>query len=439
MEDDGSDKGEDCSCWENEELGVGVGTGGGLGPIDKARRKANKSPKKTFFKGIAETAQLGLATIQGMEPADQYAYLKTEIKTREAALRAKDVELHLRDALLKSKDAVIESKNAVIHAIDAEMKLLQAELAVANRMRNKKRCLLALSGLNARHGNKHRNFHADPADPALAPLLAQQPQVHFIHLLPSFLLLCHPIASAPPPPPQVQACADEAERLLVAGQYKAAAEQLLQAIGMGHLPSRALMAWLLVWGREGIAKDQGRALELVEEGVHMGCKHCQGVLAFCIHNDQWYMVGDTIVMRDDDPAQEQLMLRSALHSSESGSRYGHYVLGKLYCDQDGNIGDRALYLWQQAADQGLDAAQLEMGHSLYSNGTGNLDDYPEALRLYRLAAAQGHPDSIFCVGFMHELGHGVPADAVEALVWYKRAAAEGHKRAALCVQKLGAQ
>ena len=46
-----------------------------------------------------------------------------------------------------------------------------------------------------------------------------------------------------------------------------------------------------------------------------------------------------------------------------------------------------LSLWQQAADQGLEAAQMEMGHSLYSNGTGNLDDYPEALRLFRLAAA----------------------------------------------------
>ena len=237
----------------------------------------------------------------------------------------------------------------------------------------------------------------------------------------------------------MQACADEAERLLAAGQYAAAAEQLLQAIGMGHLLSRALLAWLLVWGREGIAKDKRRALELVEEGVQMGCEHCQGVLAFCIHNDQWYIVGDIIVMRDDVPAQEQLTLRLALQSSESGSRYGHYVLGTLYGDQDGNIADRTLSLWQQAADQGLEAAQMEMGHSLYSNGIGNLDDYPEALRLFRLAAAQGHPNASFCVGLMHELGHGVPANAVEALVWYKRAAAEGHPLATMCVQKLGAQ
>ena len=136
-------------------------------------------------KGDAETAQLGLATIQGMEPADQYVYLQTEIKARDAALQAKNVELDLKDKLLQSKDTVIEAKNALIHAMDQKMQRLQAESAAANCIRNKK--------------SKHRAVHLDPADPALAPVLAQQPQVHFIHLFPPFLLLCHPILSAPPP------------------------------------------------------------------------------------------------------------------------------------------------------------------------------------------------------------------------------------------------
>lgn len=168
-----------------------------------------------------------------MEPADQYVYLKTEIKARDAALQAKNVELDLKDKLLQSKDAVIEAKNAVIHAIDAEMQRLQAESAAANCIKNKKRVdrgkrlgghsrdggrkhraastdpadpsfrpysqpLLELSGLNIRYGSKHRAVHPDPADPAFAPLLAQQPQVHFIHLLPPFLLSCHPIFVSPP-------------------------------------------------------------------------------------------------------------------------------------------------------------------------------------------------------------------------------------------------
>ena len=387
-----------------------------------------------------------------MEPADQYAYLKTEIKTRDTSLQAKGVELHFKDTLLQSKDAVIEAKNAVIHAIDAEMQRLQAELAAAKRVdggkrsgghsrdggRKQRTASPDLSGLNAQYGSKHRAVNPDPDGPAPVPLLAQQQQVHFIHLLPPFLLLCLPILSAIPPP-QVQACADEAERLLEAGQYAAAAEQLLRAIGMGHLPSRALMAWLLFWGREGIARDEDGALKLAKDGARMGCEHCQGVLAFCIHNDEWYKVGDMYVMRDDVPAQEQLALSLALQSSERGSRYGHYVLGKLFTQADGNIADRTLALWQQAADQGLDAAQLEMGDSVYSNGTGNTDEDPEALRWFQLAAAQGLPRALFMVAFCHELGHGVSEDKAEALIWYKRAAAAGVTRAARCVQKLGAQ
>jgi len=199
--EDGSDNG-DCSCWENEELGVGVGR---LGTIDKVRWMPTRAHKRG-----AETVPLGPATIQGMEPADQNAYLKTEIKTRDAALQAKDVELHFKDTLLQSKDDIIEAKNAVIHAIDAELQRLQAK---AKRVdggkrsgghsrdggRKQRTASPDLSGLNARYGSDDQAVNPDPAGPAPVPLLAQQQQVHFIHLLPPFLLLCHPILSAPPP------------------------------------------------------------------------------------------------------------------------------------------------------------------------------------------------------------------------------------------------
>ena len=238
--------------------------------------------------------------------------------------------------------------------------------------------------------------------------------------------------------PQAQARAAEAEQFLAAGNYAAAAAQLQLAIDVGNLPSRALMAWLLVWGREGIAQDEDTAFELLEEGARLGCHHCQGVLAFChIHFNG--SGDDPILVDDGGDGKDSLVLDLARASSQNGSRYGQYTLGLLFSSLDGNITTRTLSLWQQAADQGLDAAQLGMGHSLYMNGIGNLDDYPDALRLFRLAAAQGQPSASFIVGLMHELGHGVPEDAVEALVWYKRSAAAGHQRATKCVQKLGAQ
>jgi TPR repeat protein len=96
----------------------------------------------------------------------------------------------------------------------------------------------------------------------------------------------------------------------------------------------------------------------------------------------------------------------------------------------------SLASFQLAAEQNLDAAQVQIGKSLYQNGQCPLH-YAEALRWFQLAATQGDPDALFLVGYMHELGHGMPADNVTAIRWYKRAAAAGQLRAAHCLQKFG--
>ncbi len=80
---------------------------------------------------------------------------------------------------------------------------------------------------------------------------------------------------------QVIACADEAQQLLVTGQYAAAAVQLQRAIGLGLLDSHAHEAWLLIYGKEDVAINHERAIKLAEEGTRLGCLHCQGVLAYC--------------------------------------------------------------------------------------------------------------------------------------------------------------
>jgi hypothetical protein len=56
--------------------------------------------------------------------------------------------------------------------------------------------------------------------------------------------------------------------LVSTGQCAAAMVHLNRSIIRGHLPSCALKAWMLINGREGVAKDRNRAYELVEEGAH---------------------------------------------------------------------------------------------------------------------------------------------------------------------------
>jgi TPR repeat protein len=79
---------------------------------------------------------------------------------------------------------------------------------------------------------------------------------------------------------------------------------------------------------------------------------------------------------------------------------------------------------------GLAPAQTALG-IMYVNGYGVPQNYTEALKWYRLAAAQGLAPAQTALGIMYVNGYGVPQDNAEALKWYHLAAAQGHARAQL--------
>jgi hypothetical protein len=113
--------------------------------------------------------------------------------------------------------------------------------------------------------------------------------------------------------------AKEAEELCASGQCAAAVVPLQRAIDLGNFTSLALKAWLLIGGRESVAKDEQRGFELAEEGARLGCHHCQGVVAYC------YFFG--YGCRKD--AAQSLELARA--SSGNGSRYGQYTQRRSAC------------------------------------------------------------------------------------------------------------
>ncbi len=78
-------------------------------------------------------------------------------------------------------------------------------------------------------------------------------------------------------PAAAAAVAEAAMVSLASGQCSLAAAQLQEALLLGHLPSRASLAWMLAFGRQGVAKDRSRAFELVEQGARLGCHDCQGI------------------------------------------------------------------------------------------------------------------------------------------------------------------
>ena len=141
--------------------------------------------------------------------------------------------------------------------------------------------------------------------------------------------------------------AKEAKELCASGRCAEALVPLQLAIDLGHLPSRALMAWLLLEGREGVAKDHDGAFQLVEEGTRLGCHHCQGVMADC------YASGRGIRI---DIARS---LELALKSSGLGSKYGQHVLARLHLSGEEGVAQdhaKAVMLFRLAAEKNLDDA-----------------------------------------------------------------------------------
>jgi hypothetical protein len=59
-------------------------------------------------------------------------------------------------------------------------------------------------------------------------------------------------------------------------------------------------------------------------------------------------------------------------------------------------------------------------------GSGDPENGREAVRLFRLAADQGHARAQLLLGTMYESGRGVPRDLTEATRLYQLAAAQGH-------------
>jgi uncharacterized protein len=86
--------------------------------------------------------------------------------------------------------------------------------------------------------------------------------------------------------------------------------------------------------------------------------------------------------------------------------------------------NNALRLWRPLADQGDATAQASLGF-MHQMGLGVPQDYAEALKWYRLAADQGLADAQVRLGLMYLNGQGVLQNYGEALEWFRLAADQG--------------
>ena len=169
---------------------------------------------------------------------------------------------------------------------------------------------------------------------------------------------------------------EEGQRLYGEQRFSEAAEHWGRAALLQHGPSHAHLSSMLFEGRPGVAVDEKRAFKLAAAGAALGCAHSKGVLGSC------YLGGFGVARG----------LALGKESAAAGSCFGQYVVGFCYYAGDGGV----------------------------------VKDYAEAVRLYRLAAAQGHAYAQYHLGQMFEIGLGVAQDRAEAIRWFRLAAAQGN-------------
>ena len=95
----------------------------------------------------------------------------------------------------------------------------------------------------------------------------------------------------------------------------------------------------------------------------------------------------------------------------------------------------AYEIWLPLAEKGDTRAQFFMGF-MHDMGFGVPENDKEAVKWYRLVAEQGDSRAQLFLGFMYDLGKGTPENDKEAIKWYRLAAEQGSHEAAEHLSKL---
>ncbi|WP_449066198.1 tetratricopeptide repeat protein [Planomonospora algeriensis] len=115
-------------------------------------------------------------------------------------------------------------------------------------------------------------------------------------------------------------------------------------------------------------------------------------------------------------------------AAEAGDAEAQSVLGGIALEHDNDSG-AALRLWRLAAHQGHPAGQRGLGH-LYASGLGVPQDFEKAVSLFQAAAAAGDPEAMYNLAMLHlrgKVAERMSSDEVMALL--RSAAACGIKEA----------
>jgi len=381
---------------------------------ERQRRRVNEAGDAVSAEAglmFRDNAKLQAQAIEGME---RTRVLGEELQRAKVQIAELAAEVKMRDealqAITKSKDEAIGAKDTLLQAKEVLLQSKDALLQSQTREMQTKDLLLQAKDviIQSKDALLQAKDHADTAR------LSAQPAVGGAARQPAPAPAAQGDAAA-----QGEALFQEGQRLYGEQRFSEAAERWGRAALLRHGPSHAHASSMLCEGRTGVAVDKKRAFELAAAGAASGCAHSKGALGRC------YFFGHSVA---EDEARGLALGRE---SAAAGSCFGQFVVGVCYGFGYGGVAQdhaEAVRLYRLAAEQGHAQAQCWLG-SMFLSGTGVAQDDAEAARLFSLAAAQGYARAQFNLGRLYEKGLGVARDSAEAERLYSHAAAQGHARA----------
>ena len=188
---------------------------------------------------------------------------------------------------------------------------------------------------------------------------------------------------------------------------KKAFKLFMQAAELGYYPAYASLALTYFHG-EGVKKDLNESLKWAMRDIDSG-----GVFGYCVAANCFVEAG----MKQ----QASDMLRRCF--KERSTEQIKRVLDTYEKD-----GEKAVFWYREAAEQGYAEAQFKLGQ-MYYVGSGVEEDDEKAVFWYREAAEQGYAEAQYELGQMYYSGRGVEEDDEKAVFWYRKAAEQGYAEA----------
>ena len=117
-------------------------------------------------------------------------------------------------------------------------------------------------------------------------------------------------------------------------------------------------------------------------------------------------------------------------AASMGDQKAQCILGVTYQLGDSLPKDleKAIFWYQQAAEQGNVTAQFFLAGCFRKGGVGVSPNGEKAFFWFAKAALQGYADAQYCLGTCYADGTGVPKDPEKAFFWYTKAAEQGNAK-----------